>query len=777
MLVCRTVPGMRGLRLALCLAAGAVAWGQPATVAPQAVINKYCTACHNDALKTAGVSLTAVKTSEVAASAPVFEKVLRKVRTGEMPPFPMPTPDPATRSGFVNWLESQLNQASAAKPNPGAPAIHRLNRAEYSNAIRDLLALDLDHSAGLPQDDSGYGFDNIGDVLTVSPLHMEKSMSSASKVARLALGTGKASPVLDKYPAGRGAVEMPDEMPLGERGGMLLHRYFSHDAEYSFTVRVRGNPPPGTPAAKLDLRMDGDRIKLFDVQVNTEEAAQDTRNYEIKLPVKAGMHWIGAGFLNETVKAEGGPVGGRRGGAAAAPPPVFNAVSVESVSVGGPIGVASVGDSESRRRIYVCHPGSGKTEEVCAKEIFSTLARRAYRRPVTQTDMAPIMKLFASGRTDGGSFDAGVETGLRAILVSPDFLFRVEKDPDKSAPGSVHRVGDLDLASRLSFFLWSSIPDDELLRVAEQNKLHEPAALKAQVLRMLADKKSKALVDNFGGQWLELRNLAGWKPDPEKYPAFDEPLRDAMRRETEMFFEHIVKDDRSVLDFLSADYTFVNERLARHYGIPDVHGNYFRQVQLLNPERGGILTQGSVLTVTSYPTRTSPVLRGKWVLENVLGSPPPPPPPDVPALAESASQSPKSLREQFEKHRANAMCASCHVRLDPMGFSLENYDAIGKYREKEGGVEIDASGKLPNGTTVNGPGDLKKVLLERKDQFVECLAEKLLTYALGRGLEYYDFPAVRQVRADAARDDYKFSAIILAVANSLPFQMRRTPER
>lgn len=741
---------------------------------PDALLTKYCVGCHNDKVKTAGVSLSAVSTADVAGGAATFEKVLRKVRTGEMPPNGLPAPDAATRAQFVNWLESQLDKAGAAKPNPGTPSIHRLNRAEYTNAVRDLLALDMDHSAGLPADDSGYGFDNIGGVLTVSPLLMEKYMTAARRISRLALGTMKPTRTLEKFSAGRGGVEF-DEMPLGTRGGHVVRKYFPFDAEYSIIVRVRGNPAPNTPAPKLDVRMDGQRIRMFDVNVNPAEEAQDSRNQEVKLAIPAGYHTIGAAFLSEAARVEGGAGGRGRGGAA--PAPVFTGLSVESISIGGPNGAAKPGETESRKRILVCRPAAGQPETVCAGRIIRTLARRAYRRPVTVADTAPLMKLFAAGRADGGSFEAGIETAVRAILVSPNFLFRMERDPAASAPGANHRVNDLELASRLSFFLWSSIPDDELLQVAEQKKLSDPAVLNKQVARMLADLKSKALVDNFAGQWLQLRNLALWKPDPDKFPAFDEQLREAMRRESELFFANVIREDRSVMDFLSADYTFLNERLARHYGIQDVKGSYFRRIDLKTPERGGLMTQASVLTVTSQPTRTSPVVRGKWILENILGAPPPPPPDDVPALDEKAAGNPKSLREQFEKHRANAMCASCHVRLDPLGFSLENYDAIGKFRTKDGDAEIDASGSLPNGAKMNGPGDLKKVLLESRDQFVEALGEKLLTYALGRGLEYYDRPSVRKIRADAAQNDYKFSSVAMAVVNSLPFQMRRTPER
>jgi hypothetical protein len=689
-----------------------------------------------------------------------------------MPPANLPAPDPATRASMVNWLETELDRAALAKPNPGAPALHRLNRAEYSNAIRDLLGLDFDHTAGLPPDDSGYGFDNIGDVLTVSPLHMEKYMSAARRVSRLALGTVTAGAAIEQFPAGRNSAWM-DELPPSERGGILVRRWFPLDAEYSIAVRVRGNPPPDSPPGKLDVRLDGKRVKLFDVAIDAQETAQDSRNYELRLPISAGMREIGAGFLSEFVKPESAPPAARRG----APPPRPTPLSVDSVTIGGPFNPTGPGETESRRRIFVCRPPAGAAEEPCANKIITALARRAYRRPVTAADTTPLMRLFAAGRKDGGSFDAGIETALRAILVAPAFLFRVERDPAPATPGAVHRISDLELASRLSFFLWSSIPDDDLLHLAERGKLHEPATLNAQVIRMLADPKAKALVENFAGQWLELRNVPALRPDPDKFPNFDDALREALRRESESFFQYIIHEDRSVLDFLDADYTFLNDRLARHYGIEGVHGGWFRKVALQNAERGGILTQGSVLAVTSQPTRTSPVLRGKWILENVLGAPPPPPPPDVPPLAEAASGSPRNMREQLEKHRANAACASCHVHLDPLGFALENYDPVGRFRKSEGGAEIDASGALPGGEIVDGPAGLKKVMLERRDQFVECLAEKLLTYALGRGLEYYDAPAVRQIRRDAAAKDYRFSALILSVVNSVPFQMRRTPER
>lgn len=751
-------------------------FGQPReAAAPQAeaLMKRYCVGCHNDKVKTGDVSLTGLTVAGVGTHANTWEKVLRKVRTGEMPPPKLPRPSAEVQSSFVGWLEGQLDRAASANSNPGAPSIHRLNRAEYSNAVRDLLALDLDHSATLPADDASYGFDNIGDVLSVSPLHMEKYMSAARRVSRTAIGTAKLKPAIERYNANRGAGEDLDELPLNVRGAIVIRRHFPVDAEYSLMVRVRGNPPPNSPLPHLDLRLDGRRIKLFDVEISAAEEAQYTRNYEFRLPINAGIHVVGAGFLGESWKREGGPVAPR--GAAAAPSPSPPPPSVEYVLIGGPFNPTGPGETESRKRIFICRPARGQSETPCATRILTALARRAYRRPTTEADLVPLMRLFALGRRDGKSFDGGIEMALRGILVSPNFLFRVERAPRGLAPGSVYPVSNLELASRLSFFLWSSIPDEQLLRIAEMGQLRTPAVLNQQVRRMLTDPKSKSLIDNFAGQWLHLRNVADWRPDPDKYAEFDDALRGALTKETEMFFGSIVREDRSILELLDADYTYLNERLARHYQISNVKGNYFRRVALSSPERGGILTHGSVLTVTSYPTRTSPVLRGKWILENVLGSPPPPPPPDVPNLADGANKSAKNLREELEKHRANVACASCHSRLDPLGFALENYDAIGRFRKADGGMEIDASGSMPNGTTVRGPADLKKVMFERKDEFVECLSEKLLTYALGRGVEYYDIPAVRKIRRDSAGKDYKFSSVVLAIANSVPFRMRRTP--
>jgi mono/diheme cytochrome c family protein len=742
----------------LLFAASAVLAQDAATV--QTALQQYCQGCHNNQSRTAGFSLEGVSTTDLASHAGKLEKVLRKLKTGEMPPKGLPRPKPEANAALAAWLETRLDENIRRFPNPGTPTVHRLNRAEYTNAVRDLFDLDLDHAASLPADDSGYGFDNIGSVLTVSPLLMEKYMATARRVVRQALGTMKLTPVVEKYTFARpGASDSGEALPLSVRSGMAIRHYFPVDGDYVVTVRVRGNPDPTLPAAKLDVRLDGARWKLIDTVYSNAEESQASRNFEVPLTLKAGFHEIGAAFLTESARAEttAGTAGNRFG----APP--ASLTQLEYVLIGGPFQPKGASDTPSRRRILLC----AEKTAACADRILADLARRAYRRPVTNADLAPLKRLYAGA----GSFDAGLEMALRGVLVSPNFLFRMEAN----GPAAVSKVSDLELASRLSFFLWSSLPDEELLRLGEQRRLRP--VLAAQIRRMLADPKAKALVDNFAGQWLHLRNIPSWRPDPEKYPQFDDSLRSALQKETELFFGYIVREDRRVTDFLNADYTFLNERLARHYGVPGVRGSYFRRVALTNPERGGLLSHGSILTVTSYPTRTSPVLRGKWILENIVGAPPPPPPPDIPDLADSANGSAKDLRAALQAHRAKAACASCHDRLDPLGFALENYDATGRFRAEEGGAKIDASGALPGGVMLDGPGDLKRILSERQDEFVDCLTEKLLTYALGRGLEHYDMPAIRQIRRETARGGYQFSALVNALVNSVPFQMRRSPER
>lgn len=747
-----------------------------------ALVDRYCVACHNQKIKTAGVSLEALDTSNVGGNAAVLEKALRKLKTGEMPPAGMPRPPAADSAAFATWLEGALDGAAAAHPNPGRPAIHRLNRAEYSNAMRDLLALDIKPGALLPVDDSGYGFDNIGDVLSVSPALLERYMSVARLVSRRAVGDLNMKPEQEIFAARRGFgrrnERVSDDLPFDSRGGLAVEYYFPLDAEYNI------------------------RIKLANAAAFAEPQTPDPV-YELRLPVKAGLHKVGATFLRESAKPEiAAPVFGRRFVFPAAPAPKLPAPPAEmdlrldgaklkrfqvpesdvprqvtDLVISGPYNIRGRGDTPSRAAIFVCRPAAVADEEPCARAILSTLGRRAFRRPVSNMDIQPLLAFYRSGRREG-DFDHGIEKALRATLVSPEFLFRIERDPPSSAPGGVYRINDFELASRLSFFLWSSIPDDQLLDLAAKGTLKNPAVLERQVRRMLDDYRSQALVANFAGQWLYLRNLTTVKPDPDAFPEFDESLRQSFQQETELFFEMILREDRSVLDLLDANYTFLNQRLAEHYAIPKIYGSQFRRVAQADPNRSGLLGQGSILTVTSYPNRTSVVQRGKWILETLLGAPPPPPPPDVPDLKPHGKDGkPLSLREQMEIHRANATCAACHARMDAIGSALENYDGVGKWRTNDAGRPIDASGKLPDGMEFNGPAGLTKILLTaHREEFVSTAAERLLTYALGRGLEYYDKAAVRSILREAARNHYRMSALVTAIVKSAPFQMRRTPE-
>ncbi len=749
----------------------AVAFGQaPAAGAPaaRALVNQYCTGCHNQKLKTAGLALDVLDTTRIAPDAKDWERVLRKVSAGEMPPPKLPRPDAATATSFTQWLGSQLDQAAAAHPNPGHPTIHRLNRAEYSNAIRDFLALDLQPGSKLPADDSGYGFDNIGDVLSLSPMLIERYMSAAKLVSRQAVGDIDIKPDSTQFDApkqkGTSRARVSDDLPFGSAGGMSIPYEFPADGEY--LIKIKG------PGGKF---------------------------YEDRLAVKAGTRTVGVTFLGEYEVPElvTGLSAGRRGAAApftalptagkmdlrldGARLKLFDiqytgAPQLSTVTISGPFNIAGPGDTPSRQRIFVCQPANEKEEEPCARQILSSLARRAYRRTVTKNDVSPLIAFYQMGRRNG-SFEKGIEMALRVMLVSPDFLFRIERDPAGSMPDTVHRVNDFELASRLSFFLWSSIPDDELLNLAEQGKLKEPAVLSAQVSRMLEDCRSKAFVSNFAGQWLYLRNLAQVKPDPDVFPLYDATLRQSFEQETELFFNAILRENRPVTDLLSADFTYLNDRLAQHYGIANIYGSQFRRVTLANQNRGGLLGQGSILTVTSYPNRTSVVQRGKWVLENLLGSPPPPPPPDIPALEPHAKDGKLlTMRQQMEQHRTNPVCSSCHSRMDPIGFALENYDGVGAFREKDAGSVIDASGKLPDGTTFEGPAGLTKLLLTKyREEFISTFTGKLLTYALGRGLEYYDNPPLRAIVRDAERDNITIPALIQSIVKSPQFQMRRTP--
>ena len=731
-------------------------------------ISQTIVICHNDMLLTADLNLEEVSTTEFEEHSDVFEKVLRRLSTGEMTPAGLPRQTDSVSAELVTWLEKQLDGQAINNPDPGSPAIHRLNRAEYSNAIRDLLGIDLYHAEDLPADDSGYGFDNIGDVLTVSPLHIEKYVSVARQVSRLAVGTLTPRPVVERYTPQNGTRnEAIDGLPLNERGGILFKHVFPFDAEYSITVRVRGRRMPHLPPPQLDIRIDGKRVQLVDAAFSNLEAEQGTRLYEIPVTLEAGEHEIAAGFLTEYFFPETSLEGNLNS--------AFN-YSVDYVLVGGPYITTRVGMEESQQRIFICRPEHSDEEVSCARRILTSLARRAYRGLVTVNDIDPLITLFSEGRKDGGGFKYGIEMALSGLLVSPRFLYRVPAVPEAGQSGDIYELSDLDLASRLSFFLWSSIPDEELLSLAEEGVLNDPGVLANQLTRMLADPKSRALVENFGGQWLHLRNVQDWAPDPDRYDYFDDSLRYAFLQETELFLDNMIREDRSILDLINADYTFVNERLADYYGIDGIEGGYFRRVSLNDIGRQGILGQGSVLMVTSYPTRTSPVLRGKWVLENLLGAPPPPPPPDVPALDDSAEISAESLREALEQHRANPACAVCHNRLDPLGFALESFDAVGRQRIMEDGVEVDDSGALPDGTIVDGLDGLRDVLMTRRNEFVETFAEKLLTYAIGRGLEPSDRPALREIRRQVEASDYRFSALVDGIVDSVPFRMRTIPE-
>jgi mono/diheme cytochrome c family protein len=740
-----------------------------ALIAQRALIEENCVGCHNRKSKTAGVSLQDLDFDNVGGDASLWERVLRKVRTGQMPPPGAPRLETTDAATFVNWLEGALDRAARLDPNPGRPAIHRLNRTEYSNAIRDLLAVDIKPGAALPVDDSGYGFDNIGEVLTISPALLEKYISVARKVSRLAVGDPAIKSSEERFqPRRMGRSErVSDDLPFYSRGGLSFQYYFPLDGEYLIRVKTPANVDIGAPA----------------------------QFYEMRMPVKAGLRRVGVTFPREGAKIEPALPGIRRAGppvmAAMAPPQtipldlwldgarikrfeVSDTTPIEVVTVSGPFNATGRGETPSRARIFICRPTREKEESACAKQILATLARRAFRRPASDADLSPLLAFYERGRRER-DFDYGVQSAIEAMLVSPDFLFRVERDPKAAAPGAVYRLNDFELASRLSFFLWSSIPDDELLNLAEQGKLKNSLVLQRQTRRMLDDPRSQSFVSNFGGQWLHLRNLETVTPDPDIFPNFDEGLRQAFRRETELFFESVLRENRSVFDLLDGNYTFLNQRLAEHYGVRGVYGSQFRRVALSDPNRSGLLGQGSILTVTSYPNRTSVVQRGKWILENLLGAPPPPPPPDVPDLKPRGKDGRLlSMREQMDAHRANPICASCHARMDPIGFALENYDAVGRWRAKDAGAVIDASGKLPDGTKFNGPAELKKILLTgHRDEFVTTVTEKLLTYALGRGLEAYDAPAVRAIMREAARDDYRLPALINAIINSRPFQMRK----
>ena len=809
---------------------------QPAPAAASATLLKqYCVTCHNERLKTGGFVIDPADVANVGSGADRWEKVVRKLRTQSMPPPGAPRPDAASYDRVATFLETELDRTEAARPHLGKlPLTHRLSRTEYRNAVRDLLALEslprevsIDYL--LPPDNISSGFDNIADLLFISPSNMERYLDAARKISRLAIGD-PAMPVMvniyrldPEHPQD----ERVDELPYGTRGGIAVRSEFPVDGTYIVKVEVGA-----ANGHDLEVTVDGERVALRSLgsggpgapSVDAPPGQPDPSDPDptppsVDRPVAQGR---GAGPTDAAGSAgAAGARGGRAGGRAraAAPPPLEFPLAlkagpkligvafvqrteardeatlrprmrsrgtqpaINSVTISGPYKVTGTGDSPSRRRVFVCRPASAKgsgeagsssaEETACARRILSTLARRAYRRPANETDLRDLLPFYEQGRKQG-SFDLGIQKALERLLVSPQFLFRIEREPANVATATAYRVSDLELASRLSFFIWSSIPDDELLDAASSGRLKDPKVLEQQVRRMLADPRSESLVTNFAAQWLYLRDISAKLPDEILFADFDETLRSAMQRETELFIASVFRENRSVLDLLRANYTFLNERLARHYGVPNIKGSYFRRVTF--PEgsvRGGLLGQGSVLTITSYSTRTSPVLRGKWVLENLLSAAPPPPPPNVPSLnTEKAPGKPLTLREAMIQHRASPACAGCHARMDPIGFAMENFDAVGRWRERDGEQPIDATGTFPEGTKFDGIPGLKKELLRQPEQFVGTVAERLLMYAVGRNLQYYDAPTVRTVMREAAPADYTLASLVLGIVKSRPFQMR-----
>ena len=751
------------------------------------MLKRYCFSCHNNRLKTAELSLESIDLADVARDAPVWEKVLKKLRSGAMPPVGRPRPDAAGYASFSSWLEGELDNAAKAEPKPGRTAtFHRLNRIEYQNAVRDILGLDIDASGMLPGDDAAFGFDNIGEMLTVSPDLLDRYLSAANKISRLAIGDTSTQLGSANYPVSQYLLQvdrMSDDLPFGSRGGAAIRHYFPADGEYTFKIRVAGTSPVGASSSRekapqtLDLRVDGARVAQLTTTGREFEDPADIGAVEARVAVSAGPHVIGVSFPKSTLMAETRypqifPWG--NSAAFATNTGSVRYLNVAGVEVGGPINPRGLGDTPSRQRIFTCRPAQASQEDACAKQILGTLARRAYRRPVTAGDVQVLVGFYQKARAERG-FDGAMQAALERLLVDPSFLFRVERDPAQIAPGGIYRVDDLALASRLSFFLWSSVPDDELLQSAEKGTLSQPAVLERQVQRMLADPRSSTLVTNFAAQWLYLRNIRAASPDSYQFPDWDDNLRAALARETEMFLEYQVRQDRSVTELLTADYTFLNQRLARHYGIPNVYGEHFRRVQLKDEyHRGGLLGHGSIQLVTSFANRTSPVVRGKWLLENFLNYTPPPPPPDVPDLPPVGKDQKKlSVRARVEQHRSNPVCAACHNVMDPLGFALENYDAIGRYRARDEGSPIDSSGSTPDGVKFEGLHGLRSVMEDRQVEFVATASEKLMTYAIGRGVEYFDQPAIRTIVRDAAANDYRWSSIIMGIVKSVPFQMKQ----
>ncbi len=771
------------------LVSALVVWGQAAATfsseaSQRALVNQYCAVCHNDRLKTGGFSWSKVDLAHPGQSAEQLENVIRKLRAGMMPPPGMPRPNPATTKAFVTALENGIDQAAAASPNPGKPVLHRLNRTEYANSIRDLLAVNIDVASLLPLDDSSHGFDNMADVLTVSPTLMDAYIRAAGKVSRLAVGDATALPLTTTYAIPRvlSQAHHIDGTPFGTRGGISVVHNFPADGEYTFKLGFYYSPTGplfGQNQGKgqqIEVAVNGERVALLDIDPRMTLSKDGIKTPPVR--VKAGPQQISASFIQKfdgpiedeyrmfeqtLVDVSVGTV-----------PGMTTLPHLHELSITGPLDVTGISDTPSRRKIFTCRPTAGGDEIPCAKKILSALASDAYRRPVTDADLEDLLGFYQSGRNDG-NFETGIRTAIQAIIASPEFVFRLEHTPANAPPGTNYRVSNVELASRLSYFLWSSAPDAQLIALANRGKLKDPVVLEKQVRRMLADPRSESLATNFAYQWLHLQDLKNANPDLFLYPDFDKTLSQSMLRETELLFDSIMREDRNILDLLTANYTFVNARLARHYEIPNILGNRFRRVTLTDPNRFGLLGQGSILMLTSTATRTSPVQRGKWVMEVLLGTPPPPKPPNVPALTETASNGRlQSVRERLEEHRKNPACASCHRLMDPIGFALENFDAVGAWRIKDGDLPIDSSGKMFDGTKLAGPVSLRQAILNHSDAFIGTFTENLLAYGLGRVIDYHDMPFVRGVEREAARNGNRFSSFILGVVKSPPFQMRRT---
>ena len=803
---------LRGTLMLLAIQSAAVEAqvpGEPTAELLQETLSQFCVSCHNDRLRTADLSLERLDMAAVGNHAELWEPVVAKLRTRAMPPVGRPRPGDETYNRLAGWLETEIDRVAESRPNPGrTEAVHRLNRAEYANAVRDLLDLEVDVNELLPADDfDEFGFDNMADVLTVSSALMGRYLAAARKIGRQALGETPLGPEIETYKVPILMLQddrMGDDLPFGSRGGIGIRHHFPVDGEYDLEIRLHRNYVDYVRGMgsrhELQVRLDGVLVRTFTFGGEEPDVVQAPASYggnqfgdpeweeymlfadanmRVRFQAKAGPRVVAVSFVRKFTEPEGVLQPRQSVFAVAVNEMRDGNAAVEHVAIGGPYSVQGPGDTPSRLAIFSCRPASGRESdnEACARTILGSLARRAYRRPVETADVDTLMEFYRAGYV-GGSFDAGIQLAIERLLISPDFLFRVVRDPSDIAPSTTYALTDFEVASRLSFFLWSSGPDEELLKLAEEGRLGDSAVLEQQTRRMLADPRATELVRNFAGQWLYLRNLDAVVPDAITFPDFDENLREAFQKETELFVSSLIRDDSSVLDLLGADFTFVNERLAAHYGIPNVYGSHFRRVTLdpvLREHRGGIFGHGSVLTVTSYPNRTSPVLRGKWMLSNILGTPPPPPPADVPDLPERGEDGQAAtVRDRLERHRESPACSVCHAPMDPLGLALENYDAIGRWRlAGEAGLPIDSSGRLPDGTAFEGPAGLRSLLMQRREQFVGTLTEKLLAYALGRGPEYYDRPTVRAIVQKSA-DDYRWSSIIVGIVQSSPFRMRRS---